>query len=578
MRKLFNILFAVILLILIVPACSAGRQQQQLHGVKGEFTEGILGEDAQTLNWMVATDNGASKRYASFIIDPLAVFDNKFAVQLRCLARDIEVSADGLTYTVTIRKDLKWSDGTAVTADDYVYTLKDIMFADWLNNADKVKWQESVGGNLVFVSPEKVSDSAFKIVRKTVDPDFIYNIYDLMPYPKSIAMHFANSLDEFTKAPQLVNMDYSGNLGAYKPVAWSSTEGFSMKRNPDYYLGTATGAPYFEKYTIKPFGLQQLLNDSVSSGRVSFSYVEPQDANSFRSGGDVNVFAVPTGYYVYLAYNQRNNGWDGLKDVRVRQALSMIIDKPMIMQTMYLGYADPAFTFIPPYSPLYNESVLNKYGMTTAADAQKAIDLIKSAGYEQKTIDGKMRFVDKDGNPIKLNFLVDMESDFEQNLAIIIRGNLMQIGLDINPKFSTRQVLFMDGLMNKTPGSQQTPAFNNGPKAVSNQAWDLAILSSHANPQALKGSAEFFTTNGKFNIFGYFNDKADALFARAYSTEALTLDGKKKIYSDISKLISDDQPVDFLVFYKDNYAFRNNVKGVEPGIHMFYNNQFWYFE
>ena len=48
-------------------------------------------------------------------------------------------------------------------------------------------------------------------------------------------------------------------------------------------------------------------------------------------------------------------------------------------------------------------------------------------------------FVDKDGNPIKLNFLVDMGSDFEQNLAILIRQNLLGIGLDITPKFSTRE-------------------------------------------------------------------------------------------------------------------------------------------
>jgi len=297
-----------------------------------------------------------------------------------------------------------------------------------------------------------------------------------------------------------------------------------------------------------------------------------------RSNTDLQVYTVPTGYYVYLAYNQRDNGWEGLKDVRVRQAISMVVDKPMIIQTMYMGFADPAFSFIPPYSPIYDESVLNKYGMNATDDAQKAIDLIKSAGYEQKMIDGAMKFVDKAGNPIKLNFIIDMGSDFEQNLAIIIRGNLMQIGLDIEPKFSTRQILFTDGLMNKVPGSDQTPAFNNGPKAVSNQPWDLAILSSHANPLALKSSSEFFTSEGKYNLFGFFNEEADALFDRAGKAEALTLEGKKRVYGDIARLISDEQPVDFLVFYKDNYAFRKDVKGVEPGINMFNNSQFWYFE
>jgi len=576
MKKLFYLLFVMALLTMVLPACSPSATQ--LHNVRGSFVEGILGEDAQTLNWIIATDGGASRRYASFMVDPLAVFNNSFELQLRCLARDIEVSADGLTYSVTIRDDLKWSDGTSVTADDYVYTLQNIMFADWIECPDSVKWQELVDGKEVFVSVEKVNDSTFKVIRKTVDPDFIYTIYDLMPYPRAIASHYEKSPDDFASAPELVNLSYSGNLGPYKPVVWNSSDGFVMKRNPDYFLGKSSGAPYFETYTIKPFGLQQLIYDALNDGRVSFTFIEPQEANNMRNNPDLQVYTVPTGYYVYLAYNQRDNGWEGLKDVRVRQAISMVVDKPMIIQTMYMGFADPAFSFIPPYSPIYDESVLNKYGMNATDDAQKAIDLIKSAGYEQKMIDGAMKFVDKAGNPIKLNFIIDMGSDFEQNLAIIIRGNLMQIGLDIEPKFSTRQILFTDGLMNKVPGSDQTPAFNNGPKAVSNQPWDLAILSSHANPLALKGSSEFFTSEGKYNLFGFFNEEADALFDRAGKAEALTLEGKRRVYGDIARLISDEQPVDFLVFYKDNYAFRKNVKGVEPGINMFNNSQFWYFE
>ncbi len=576
MKKLFYLLFVMTLLTMVLPACSPSATQ--LHNVRGSFVEGILGEDAQTLNWIIATDGGASRRYASFMVDPLAVFNNSFELQLRCLARDIEVSADGLTYSVTIRDDLKWSDGTFVTADDYIYTLQNIMFADWIECPDSVKWQELVDGKEVFVGVEKVNDSTFKVIRKTVDPDFIYTIYDLMPYPRAIASHYEKSPDDFASAPELANLSYSGNLGPYKPVVWNTSDGFVMKRNPDYFLGKSTGAPYFETYTIKPFGLQQLIYDALTEGRVSFTFIEPQEANSMRSNTDLQVYTVSTGYYVYLAYNQRDNGWEGLKDVRVRQAISMVVDKPMIIQTMYMGFADPAFSFIPPYSPIYDESVLNKYGMNATDDAQKAIDLIKSAGYEQKMIDGAMKFVDKAGNPIKLNFIIDMGSDFEQNLAIIIRGNLMQIGLDIEPKFSTRQILFTDGLMNKVPGSDQTPAFNNGPKAVSNQPWDLAILSSHANPLALKSSSEFFTSEGKYNLFGFFNEEADALFDRAGKAEALTLEGKKRVYGDIARLISDEQPVDFLVFYKDNYAFRKDVKGVEPGINMFNNSQFWYFE
>ena len=576
MKKLFNILLAVVCLLLILPACSSA--PKNLHPVKGEFIEGHVGGDAQTLNWVVATDAGASKRYAGFMVDPLAVFDNEFKLQLRCLAKDIEVSPDGLSYTASIRGDLKWTDGTKVTADDYVYTLKNIMFADWLDYADKAKWQETVDGKTIYVSPSTVNDTTFKIIRKTTDPDFLYTLYTLMPYPKSIAVHYENKADAFTQAPELANLSYSGNLGPYKPVAWSSSDGFVVKRNPDYYLGKETGAPYFEKYTIKQYGLQQVMNDALSQGRISYGYVEPQEANGFRSQGSTNVYTIPTNYYVYLAYNQRDNGWEGLKDARVRQAISMMINKPAIVQDMYLGYADAGFSFIPPYSPWYNGSVLKDYGMNPGRDQQTAIDLIKSAGYTQKEINGRMMFVDKNGDPIKLYFLIDIGSDFEQNLAILIRQCLLNIGLDINPKFSTREVVFMDGLMNKVPGSDQTPTFNNGPKAVSKQPWDLVILSSHANPLALEGSQEFFSSTGRFNLFGYSDQKVDALYKRASSAEAVNPESRKKIYSDLAQAISEAQPVDFLVFYKDNYVFGKNVKGVEPGVNVLYNYQFWYFD
>ena len=575
MKKLFYILFAIITLILFVPSCSS---PSSLHAVKGEFVEGQIGDDAQTLNWIVAADGGASVRYARFMVDPLAVFDNGFKIQLRCLARDIEVSADGLVYTVTIRDDLKWSDGSKVTAADYVFTLKNLMFANWLDYVDKSRWQEMVGENSVFVSPEVVNDTTFKITRKTVDPDFIYRIYELMPYPKYIAIHYENKVEAFTSAPEFANLNYSGNMGPYLPVAWTSKDGFLVRRNPDYYLGKTTGAPYFESYRIKQYGLEAMMSESLSNGEVTYGYVQPQDANSFRGEGKITVYAVPTNFYVYLGYNQRDNGWEGLKDARVRKAISMIIDKPALINTMYLGYAEPAFSFIPPFSPFYDESSIKKYGMNPVGDQQTAIDLIKSAGYSQKEVSGKMVFVDKDGNPIKLNFLIDMQSDFEQNLAIIIRQSLLTIGLDINPKFSTREIIFRDGLMNKVPDSEQTPSFNNGPKAIGKQPWDLVIMSTQSNPLALEGSAEFFTSAGKFNLFGYFDPKVDALYQRAKSVEAVNPESRKKIYSELAQAVSEAQPVDFLIFYKDNYGFRSDVKGVEPGINMLYNYQFWYFD
>ena len=59
--------------------------------------------------------------------------------------------------------------------------------------------------------------------------------------------------------------------------------------------------------------------------------------------------------------------------------------------------------------------------------------------------------------------------------------------------------------------------------------------------------------------------------------EALDINARKKIYTELSKIISDDQPLDFLAYPAANVAFSAKVKGIEPGISMSYNYQEWYF-
>ena len=577
MKKVIYLFAIVAVFAMILPAC-APAQPIQLHPVKGEFLEAQLGESAQTLNWIIATDSGASKRYASFMVEPLAVFNNQYKLQLRCLAKDVEVSADGLVYTVTIRDDLKWSDGTKVTAEDYVYTLKNIMLADWLNCAEKVNWMELVDGNAVGVHPEVVSDNVFKIARRTTDPNFAYSIYDLMPYPKNIVRNYENKAADFTAAPELNNMSYCGNMGPYRPTAWTTADGFVMVRNPTYYLARDNGAPYFEKYTIKQMGLQASINEALSAGTVSYTYIEPQDANTFRDNKDLSVVTVPTGQFLMVAYNQRDNGWDGLKDARVRQAISMVIDKTAVVNDIFGGYADAAFSFIPPYSPWYNESVLQKLGMNSTGDAQKAIDLIKAAGYEMKDVDGKQRFVDKDGKPITLTIPIALDSEVQKSVAYIVGQNLRSIGLDVDPKYQVQDFIAKEIFVNKLPGSDKTPEYNSGPGAVSSQPWDLVILSSYGDALAIGRSEIFFSSTGRLNIFGFYNEKVDALYKRALSAEAINPQSRQKIYDELAQAISDDQPVDILAYYKDNFAFRSNIKGIEPGYNILSNYQFWYTE
>lgn len=565
------------------PPASDPPQQQQSSpsgsgpSVGGTFIEGQYGGDAETLNWLLAAD-GTSHSYIGLTIDTLATYNNDLEIVPLCLAKDIEVSEDGLVYTVTIRDDLKWSDGSQVRADDYVYTLKNLMFSDWLNYPYRADWQEEVNGQIVHVDPKVVDTTTFTITRQTVDPEFAYTIYDTVPYPRSIAEKYEGDIDAFTRAPEFNNLTYTGNLGPYTFKEWIRNDRFVCQRNPDYYLGRDVGAPYFEEYVIKLFGTSATMLAALEAGDITYCGIEPEQVAHFKQMDDINVYTIPSGGYTVLVYNHRANGFEGLKERSVRQALSMAIGKEQMCKSVYLGFAEPAYSFIPVVSPWYNDSNLSKYGVGNLYDKQKAGELFYQAGYGEKTSAGTFKATQKNGQPLELRLVTNTGGGIAEDIVYFIKQELEDIGIQVEIKLVPWETLVRQYLMNSIPGSGQEVMHNAGPEGVSEQPWDMILMAFGTDVLAPSGSSGFFTSDGGLNFFGYSNKEVDSLFEQVRTKNALDEGVRRQIYSTISKVLSVEQPVDFLAFRKGNIGIQKNVKGIEPGISMGYNQYLWYFE
>ena len=550
--------FISLLLVLVLTGSSC----QVTKETRGVFISGTSAGDAETLNWILAAD-GASLGYAGHTIDSLATYDNEWRVQLRCAAKDIEVSEDGLVYTVTIRDDLKWSDGSRVTAEDYVYTLKNLMFSDWLNYTYKSDWQEEVDGKTVFVTPKEVNDATFTITRQTVDPEFIYTVRTLSPYPKYITVKYEGDIEAFTQAPEFNNLTYTGNLGPYKFVEWIRNDKFVVARNPEYYLGKDVGAPYFEQYIVKLFGTPATRHAALEAGDITYAGIDPAQVAKFKRMEQINVYTIPTTGYLLLAYNLRDNGWEGLKHKEVRQALSMAVSKELLIEKVLFGFGEPAFSFIPRPSPWYMDKGIAKYGVEPLLDKEKAKELLNKAGY---------------GKPVKLTLVTNSGNEERENVGHLVKQELSAIGIEVELKFIPWATLLRKYLMNKVPGIDQEPRYNNGMRAVSEEPWDLMVMGFTTHPLQPSGQDVFFATGGGLNFWGYANTQVDELFKRLKSKEALDEEARKKLYAELSRFISEEQPANFLAFELANAGFQRNVKGIEPGINMGYNYHLWYFE
>lgn len=575
----------VVMITILLLGCSGSKGvvdkspegQNGVPEVRGTFIEGAYGGDAETLNWLLAAD-ASSHGYIGHTIDGLANYDNDLNIHLLCLAKDIEVSLDGLVYTVTIRDNLKWSDGSSVTAEDYVYTLENLMFSDWLPYPYKDDWQEEMNGETVFVDAAVVDRTTFTITRRTVDPEFVYNVYDIVPYPKYISTKYEGDLEAFTRAPEFNNLTYTGNLGPYKFKEWIRNDRYVVERNPDYYLGKDVGAPYFEEYVIKLFGTQATMLAALEAGDITFCGIEPEKVSKFKSMDKIDVYTIPGGGYTLIGYNHRANGWEGLNNMVVRQALSMSISKDLITRSVYYGFAEPAYSFIPVTSPWYEAESVVKYGVGELYNKEKAAEMLLQEGYGRRGTDGSITVVDSDGSPLTLTLVTNTGGGLAEDIAFLVKQELADIGITVELKLVPWENMVRKYLMNKVPGTKGDPVHNAGPEGVSDEEWDLILMAFSTDVLAPSGSSVFFTTNGGLNFFGYSNPEVDDLFKRVQSEEALDKENRRKLYAEISRVLSVEQPLDFLVFRQGNVGFQSNVGGVEPGISMGYNYYLWYFE
>jgi len=248
-----------------------------------------------------------------------------------------------------------------------------------------------------------------------------------------------------------------------------------------------------------------------------------------------HIFEKQSFKYSYMGLNLKG---EKFSDKRVREAISLGINRQQIADILYFGYADVCTGPFLKGSIAYNEKV-----KPPVPNIKKAKELLKQAGYTKE-------------NPFSFTITTSTGSSTGAYISQIMQHQLQQIGVDVKIKVMEWQAFL------------NTVLYPRKFDAVI-LAWSLALM-----PDARSIWHSTSDKKGGFNFVGYKNEEVDRLIEKA----EVTIDPKKfsQIYKKLYKIIGDDIPYIFLSVPKSITAVNKNIQNVEPAfIGIMHNQEEW---
>ncbi|HEU0165730.1 MAG TPA: ABC transporter substrate-binding protein [Thermomicrobiales bacterium] len=376
--------------------------------------------DAAILNPALRQD-GNSYQITSKVYEPLMTADPVTGAFVPQLADSWEMSADGLRWRFHIHPGVTFHDGTPLTADDVVFTYNATTDPDSLapNRATIVA---------VLASVQKLDDLTVELVAKFPSSAFLFQTASLVPImPKHIWEPIA--VKDWGTAPGSTGQDPKQIIGTgpFTFVEWVQNDHITLNKNPTYWLKDWT--PVYDRYIFRVIADANAAVQSLLAGESDLAPLSPSQAQSItKSNPDFTVYNVGTPVFAFYMTNLDPSHTDLFKDVRVREALLYGIDRKLLVDTVYLGYAEVADSYAqPPGSPGYDPAEMKT---VYAYDPDKAKQLLSDAGWTA----GDGGKLSKDGKAFSFEIMYDESEPTDQQLIPYFQQAWGALGIDLKTK------------------------------------------------------------------------------------------------------------------------------------------------
>jgi peptide/nickel transport system substrate-binding protein len=414
------------------------------------------------------------------------------------LATSYSISNGGKRYTFHLRKGVRFSNGSPMTAADVKFTLDDARTA---------------GRTWSYI------DSAIKNVQTKGTDTVIVNLkYRWAPFIADIAI-FANGIIPKNFAGQKRAEFYKHPMGT-GPFMWDKRvvgQSVTFKRNPYYWQ---KGKPYLDSVTWTFVSDQNTRELQLRGGQIDIDEFPPFNSiTKLKNTPGVTMRLFPSTRTDYLLMNESHAP---LADVHVRRAISYAIDRAAIVKSVLFGYGKPANSFLPPQVPFYDP---HSPGIQYSPAKAKA-ELAKS----------------QYPNGFKVDLMVGSGEQVENANGQILQQALKKLGITVTFK--------------QVDTSSEISLQSQRKYQLAFQYWTMDI----ADPDELVTFAVDPKGGGNNSFWtGYTNPRVIALAHQAQqNTNPAT---RRRLYAQIQRLAAQDAFIGFLYYSPLRWAYSSKVHG-----------------
>ena len=508
----------------------------------GEYREAVVGLP-RFINPVLSSTNDVDRDMVHLIYASLMRY-NLEGELIPDLAKEYAISEDGKEYRFILKDNLRWEDGTPLTAEDVIFTIGLIqnpqysspLFQSWQGVEVSAEDEKTIVFTLSSPYPPFLENTTLGIMPRHIWQDVSpenFVLTDLNQKPVGSGRY---QVEKFTK-------DNSGFISQY-----------TLNRNARYH----GQKPFIDKIIFKFFSTEDEALKAYNSKSVDgISFASPLTLANIKDRGTVNIHEFKMPRYFAIFINQEKN--EALQDKDVREALSLATNRKQIIEGILEGYGQQAGTPIPPnLEEYYNEGVA-----ITQYNPGRARQLLEGAGWEDINGDGILEkridseeaeenAEDENAEPvppqtIDLSFeLITADRPELRDVANLIAQQWREAGILLNIKTEE-----LGELQQGTLRSRNYELLMFG-----------EILGVIPDPFSFWHSSQ--VNDPGLNLANYENSEADELLedARQETNKEQRIEDLMQFQAEVMT----DLPAVFLYDPAYIYPVHKSIQGIEPGL------------